>query len=212
MLQILWPNIDHILSKKSEYLHWAEGKKQLMLMEVVEEMKSRHLASDWRIKVGVNAFLSFKDFNMIFWSGFTPCLYRRDLYCLEKCDRYKRRPKIKINYFFSFQRANLTSWGRNQAQESWDKIESHSCHRHLHQHTTNSLSVRASWVANWQFSRLFEQHSREMLYLIMNSQTSSLVEVLRAIKIIHQYYYKRTAVQSKSSLDTPINYLHLGKN
>ena len=27
MLQILWPNIDHILSKKSEYLHWAEGKK-----------------------------------------------------------------------------------------------------------------------------------------------------------------------------------------
>ena len=54
--------------------------------------------------------------------------------------------------------------------------------------------------------------SRELLHLIMNSQTLSLVEVLRAIKIIHQYYYKRTPVQSKSSLDTPINYLHLGKN
>ena len=106
-----------------------------MVAVVEEEMKHHHLASDRRIKVGVNAFLSFKDFNMIFWSGFTPCLYRRDLYCLEKCDRYKRRPKIKINYFFSFcSELTWPGWGRNQAQESWDKIESHSCHRHLHQH------------------------------------------------------------------------------
>ena len=42
-----------------------KGKKLLMLVVVVE-MKPRHLASDRRIKVGVNAFLSFKDFNMIF--------------------------------------------------------------------------------------------------------------------------------------------------
>ena len=42
-----------------------KGKKQLMVVLVVE-MKHRHLASDRRIKVGVNAFLNFKDFNMIF--------------------------------------------------------------------------------------------------------------------------------------------------
>ena len=77
-----------------------------------------HLARERGIKVGVNAFLDFKDFNMIFLSCYTPRLYKMDLYCLEKCDRYKRRPKIKINYFFSFQQANLTGWGRNQAQES----------------------------------------------------------------------------------------------
>ena len=38
----------------------------VVVVEVVEEMKPYHLASDRRIKVGVNAFLSFKDFNMIF--------------------------------------------------------------------------------------------------------------------------------------------------
>ena len=41
-------------------------KKLLMVAVVEEEMKHHHLASDRRIKVGVNAFLSFKDFNMIF--------------------------------------------------------------------------------------------------------------------------------------------------
>ena len=43
-----------------------KGKKLLMVAVEVVEMKHRHLASDQRIKVGVNAFLSFKDFNMIF--------------------------------------------------------------------------------------------------------------------------------------------------
>ena len=45
-----------------------KGKK-LLMMAVVEEEEMKHhhhLASDPRIKVGVNAFLSFKDFNMIF--------------------------------------------------------------------------------------------------------------------------------------------------
>ena len=97
MLQILRPDIDHILSKKLNIC-----MKVVVVILELQMKPQHHLAPEWRIKVGVNAFLDFKDFNMIFLSCYTPRLYRLDLYCLEKCDRYKRRPGIKIDYSFIF--------------------------------------------------------------------------------------------------------------
>ena len=58
--------------------------KVVVVILELQMKPQHHLAPEWRIKVGVNAFLDFKDFNMIFLSCYTPRLYRLDLYCLEK--------------------------------------------------------------------------------------------------------------------------------